>query len=147
MIRLVYSGSAITSSRGEDIGPRLAAFREHALANGCTGVLILMGQDFLQVLEGPDDVVDTHYCHMLSHPANYQVTLLAREAIARHLFNEWSLGVIPSSPQTVNDLLPSPGSPADPGSVRALRLIEEFVAGKWHHHGTMGDNPLVVHRR
>jgi hypothetical protein len=146
MIRLVYSGSAVASLRPEEVGPRLTAFRQHAIATGCSGVLVLMGKDFLQVLEGSDDIVDAHYARMLARPGDYQITLLARETIQRRLFKSWTLGVIPSSPQNIHDLLPVPTIPPDPVAARTLRLIEEFVAGKWHHHGVLSDNPQIVHR-
>lgn len=78
---------------------------------GISGLLLLSGEAFLQVLEGPVDEVNDLYLKIAQDPRHGSLRLLTYEQITHPLFAEWSMHVV-----DLNDL---------PMAQR------EFLAGKY----------------
>ncbi|TDR82810.1 BLUF domain-containing protein [Paludibacterium purpuratum] len=153
MIRLIYSGSVAA----EPDAPRLEAFladcRRRNQRDGITGVMVLMGQEFLQVIEGPEEDVDRYYRQVFQDSTRYKLLLLARQEIDAPIFTGWSLGLIRGD-ETPND--PAPGDvsimdieqidPADLNGKRTLSVIREFIDGKWRVRFPSSQKPTIMQR-
>ena len=59
-----------------------------------TGLLILSGENFLQVLEGPASSVNPLYLKISRDKRHKNVTLLSYEQTGRRHFEEWSMHVV-----------------------------------------------------
>lgn len=59
-----------------------------------SGLLILSGETFLQVLEGPSDAVNPLYQKILKDKRHFDVTLISYEQVASRCFEDWSMRVV-----------------------------------------------------
>ncbi|BEV71869.1 MULTISPECIES: BLUF domain-containing protein [unclassified Paludibacterium] len=153
MIRLIYSGSVATEPDPQRLAAFLADSRRRNQRDGITGVLVLMGQEFLQVIEGPEEDVDRYYRQVFQDTSRYKLLLLARQEIETPIFTGWSLGLVKCD-ETPNDPLPGDVSmmeieqidPADPCALRTLRVIREFIDGKWRVRFPSSQKPTIMQR-
>lgn len=67
-----------------------------------TGLLVLSGETFLQVLEGPSEAVNALYAKLLRDPLHHDLVLISFEQIATRCFEDWSMRVV-----DLDDLAPS----------------------------------------
>ncbi|MCH7226492.1 BLUF domain-containing protein [Haloferula sp. A504] len=59
-----------------------------------TGLLILSGESFLQVLEGPPDEVNDLYLRIAHDERHGKLRLLRYESISRRSFKDWAMHVV-----------------------------------------------------
>lgn len=93
MQQIVY----ISTSRAErppldQIEAILAASRRNNARDGLTGLLIVGGRRFLQVLEGPAERLDRTYARIKQDPRHFALVELSRRPIAAPSFPEWDMG-------------------------------------------------------
>jgi len=69
----------------------LARARRNNARNGITGALICREDLFLQLLEGPRDVVTSTYARILRDDRHVDVTTLLCRDIGSRLFPDWSM--------------------------------------------------------
>ncbi len=83
-----------------------------------TGLLLLSGESFLQVLEGPPDDVNDLYLRIARDPRHEKLRLLIYESIVRRTFGEWAMHVVDLDdlPREQRDFLVAK-YPTDDGSV------------------------------
>ena len=63
-------------------------------AKELSGLLVLSGETFLQVLEGPSEAVNDLYAKIIAYPRHTKLRLLSFEPIASRQFSEWSMHVV-----------------------------------------------------
>jgi hypothetical protein len=68
--------------------------KERNTACGITGLLVLSGKRFLQVLEGPVSFVNELLAKIMADPRHSRVELLAYEMVAVPIFYDWSMTVL-----------------------------------------------------
>lgn len=93
-IRLIYisrARSTVSPEALRDLADRAA--RRNASRN-ITGILIQLGNYFIQVLEGPEDVVMALFHTITDDSRHTQVRLLHKEATATPAFAQWSMGCL-----------------------------------------------------
>lgn len=153
MIRLIYSGSVSSQPSAERLSRFLEDSRQRNQRDGICGVMVLIGQDFLQVIEGPEEDVDRYYAQAFSDTKRYNLILLSRQTIDRPIFGSWSLGLIRAEPnmdphQPGGEILLQIEQidPQDSHARHTLQVIREFIDGKWHHHLPLGNNPVTIRR-
>lgn len=73
----------------EDI---LKAARRNNVANGVTGMLIVGGGCFFQVLEGPDEMVQSTFDRISRDPRHRGVITLWDDQAEERLFAKWTMG-------------------------------------------------------
>jgi hypothetical protein len=149
---MIYSGSVSAQPSEERLLRFLEESRRRNLRDGLFGVMVLIGHDFLQVIEGPEDNVERYRSEAFSDHQRYHLTLLAKHHIETPIFGAWSLGFIRAE---LNMDANAPGAgvllqieqlnPENPQEHHTLRLIREFIDGKWHHH-LPGANNIIVRR-
>lgn len=90
-IRLAYASRARVAADS----PEMRAIEDAALRNnarlGITGALYYDGEQFFQVLEGPENAVAVLYDAIRKDPRHSEVTLVARHPIGHRLFGLWSM--------------------------------------------------------
>jgi hypothetical protein len=61
---------------------------------GITGVLLLSGDHFLQVLEGPVKFVNQLYCKIVTDERHSNVELISYENVSTTFFHDWSMRLL-----------------------------------------------------
>lgn len=93
MHRLLY----VSESRIDDVDARSAVSRivEQAQINnalsGLTGALIFTGQHFAQVLEGPQEAIQTVMAYIHTDKRHSNVVVVDKSPITRRLFADWQM--------------------------------------------------------
>ena len=98
MIRLLYISNASPAVSEEQVQNILASARRHNPANGITGVLIHGGGLFMQVLEGPEQMVLLQYVKILDDRRHDDVRILHISPARSRMFEQWSMGSIAGNP-------------------------------------------------
>lgn len=114
-------------------------------------LMVLMGLDFLLVLEGEPEAVND-VCEQWAQ--RYRPVTVVRQEIGRPLFGDWSLGLL---------MPPLPGHRPDPETAAVwqqvmalqprtpaehdtLEVIRQFLQGKWHLGRWQEDAPVILQR-
>jgi hypothetical protein len=70
----------------------LAQSRRNNRRDGLTGLLVVCGRRFLQVLEGPGEVLSSAYARIKADPRHFAVVVLGRKQVAERAFADWDMG-------------------------------------------------------
>ena len=89
---LVYVSSAVRLLSLGEIGHLLTRARERNQEYGITGVLLYIGGNFMQYLEGPKANLDVIYEIIREDEKHTGIILVSREAIQERQFGDWSMG-------------------------------------------------------
>lgn len=90
--RLIYRSKAkIESTRTTALEEIAKKAKENNKRDGIVGVLILSGDQFLQVLEGPVRYVNQLYARIIQDPRHEDVELILYEQIHTPYFFDWSM--------------------------------------------------------
>ena len=127
---LVYVSSAVRLLSHEEIDYLLRRARERNKEYGVTGILLYIGGNFMQYIEGPRDNLDVIYKIIQEDELHRGLILVSREAIESRQFDDWAMAY-----QT-RDVEGYVGSP---GERKLIEMILEMP----------GDNPstaqIVLH--
>ena len=91
MESIVYVSSAVRLLSLEEVGYLLARARERNGEYGVTGVLLYIGGNFMQYIEGPADSLDVIYKIIQDDKLHSGIILVSREAIEKRQFGDWSM--------------------------------------------------------
>ncbi|MEO8112701.1 MAG: BLUF domain-containing protein [Ginsengibacter sp.] len=89
---LVYVSSATIHFSDEDLKTLLKASRENNVSLGITGMLLYADDNFIQVIEGEKDVLDTLYAKISRDNRHKSFSILIRGEIKERNFADWSMG-------------------------------------------------------
>lgn len=93
--RLVYKSDTSWDLLSNEILRDLAIKAEaNNRSQSITGLLLLSGETFLQVLEGPSDAVNSLYGKIQKDDRHHAITLISYEQIASRSFEDWSMRVV-----------------------------------------------------
>lgn len=92
MQRLLYISTARAPITSQQVSTILAVSRRNNAAASITGLLVIGGKRFLQVLEGPDDAVERTFARIAADPRHFAVVTLRRQAITQRAFPDWAMG-------------------------------------------------------
>lgn len=93
--RLVYRSVADPSlAEGSNLGRLVDRARERNTAAGITGLLVLSGTRFLQVLEGPVGFVNELLARIIADKRHSRFELLSYDQSVSPLFYDWSLTIL-----------------------------------------------------
>lgn len=92
MIQLVYVSSAVRFMNDEELTELLRISRENNARLDITGLLLYKDGNFIQALEGPEEVVLPLYDKICRDRRHTGVMTLVKEPIKTRLFPEWSMG-------------------------------------------------------
>jgi hypothetical protein len=134
MLSLVYVSSAKQLFSEEDLKALLEQSRDKNSQLGLTGMLLYKEGNFMQVLEGPEDVLAGTYSAIQGDPRHCGILELTRRQIQEREFAAWSMGFknlkdvnleqTPGYSSFLNEPLKSAGFQTDPS--RAQKLLRMF---------------------
>jgi len=88
---LVYVSSAVKLLSSEEIEYLLTRARERNEEYGITGVLLYIGGNFMQYIEGPADNLEVIYKIIREDKQHTGIILVTRETIKEREFSDWSM--------------------------------------------------------
>lgn len=94
MEQLIYISTSRAPLRvpQDDIDSILAVSRSNNARDGLSGLLLVGGRRFLQVLEGPRQALDATYARIAADPRHFAVVQLSRRPIEQRSFPGWAMG-------------------------------------------------------
>jgi hypothetical protein len=95
MLSVTYTSIASHPFDDEGLAVLLMNSRASNRRLGLTGFLLYQDGRFLQLLEGPDDVVWDRLQRIAADPRHHTVTTILRDPIATRQFPEWTMGYEP----------------------------------------------------
>jgi len=125
MLSLIYVSTSVKLLNDEELLDILKASRENNSSRDVTGLLLYKGGNFMQVLEGPDEVVEALYEMIKTDPRHKDVFVLSREQISNRQFPAWEMAF---------QNLDNPEVKNEPGYSQFLQ--DEFIADVYR------ENPL-----
>ncbi len=91
MIQLIYTSCAERSVDSRDIFKIIEVSAKNNARDYLTGFLIFTDQRFFQLIEGPDDAIETLLNKLSDDPRHTQIEILKREAVEQRAFPKWSM--------------------------------------------------------
>ncbi|MBH1991464.1 MAG: BLUF domain-containing protein [Sphingomonadaceae bacterium] len=92
MKRLLYISTARATLRPSELEELLAKSRTANSAADLTGLLVVGGRRFLQVLEGPDQAVTATYERIVRDSRHFALVKLHDKEVATRSFASWAMG-------------------------------------------------------
>ncbi len=93
--RLIYRSAASEQTLSNEALARLQQGATEKNARfGVTGMLVLSGDQFLQVLEGDADKVNQLYARIVVDPRHHSVELISYEQITQRFFDTWAMRLV-----------------------------------------------------
>lgn len=92
MLQLVYISTARVELPPHELEAVLAVSRRNNDRVAVTGLLVVGGRRFLQVLEGPAAAVVATFARIAADPRHFAVVELSRKPIETRQFGGWSMG-------------------------------------------------------
>lgn len=125
MLSLIYVSTSVKLLNDEELLDILKVSRENNSSRDATGLLLYKGGNFMQVLEGPDEVVEAVFETIKADPRHKDVIVLSREQISNRQFPAWEMAF---------QNLDNPEVKNEPGYSQFLQ--DEFIADVYR------ENPL-----
>ena len=132
LIHCIYASVATAKFDRPSMEALLMRSRERNVARGLTGMLLYTGDNFFQVLEGEETVVETLYETIHRDTRHTKVTKVIQEPIARRAFGSWTMGLAMLSRADLaslpgaNDFFVGANCLTDISTGRATRLLRAF---------------------
>ena len=117
MISLVYISAAITEFDADDLQELLNRARQNNSRIGVTGLLLYVGGNILQILEGEEAIVQSLYNQISRDPRHRRLMKLFEGPINERQFGRWSMA------------LANPALLGPQGDVEGLSVIRAGLAG------------------
>jgi hypothetical protein len=95
MLSIAYRSSATAPVSEDDISAILLKSRANNRRLGLTGALMYRGERFIQILEGPDEVVRERFDLIAADPRHRDVKVISELQILERQFPEWTMGFHP----------------------------------------------------
>lgn len=108
LCRLIYRSQTSWDNLSNEMLKELAqASEKRNREQGISGLLVLSGENFLQVLEGEACKVSALYAKILQDKRHHDVTLISFEQVTGRCFEDWSMRVadLNDLPLSSRDLL------------------------------------------
>lgn len=129
LISLIYVSRSTESFHEHEIPDLLQQVRIANAKQQITGMLLYIGGSFLQVLEGPPELVDAVFTKLHADTRHTQLRLIAREPLPERAFEGWTMMHKTLDPVEAGELIgeadffASPAWLTDLDSKRAKKLL------------------------
>ncbi|MBV9862867.1 MAG: BLUF domain-containing protein [Alphaproteobacteria bacterium] len=137
MISLLYVSSATRPFEKTDLIELLRHSRSNNEALGVTGILLEIGGNFMQALEGEESAVDPLFAKIAKDPRHDQVKTILRLPITRRLFGDWAMafkeaGLLPPEMRAeissfIDDARRNDQTERASSGSPAVRILERFA--------------------
>jgi hypothetical protein len=91
LISLIYASRSTEFFHEHEIPDLLQQIRIANAKQQITGMLLYIGGSFLQVLEGPPELVDAVFSKLLTDKRHTQVRLIATDPLPERAFEGWTM--------------------------------------------------------
>jgi hypothetical protein len=91
--RLLYVSTAGADLGDKDLEGIHRAAQTNNAANGLTGLLVFTGTQFMQLLEGPRDAVESTFAAICSDPRHHAVARLIAEPSRERSCPDWAMAL------------------------------------------------------
>mgnify|MGYP003552925098 CR=1 FL=1 len=91
MISLVYVSSAVHLMSNEELLEVLHISQTNNEKYSVTGMLLYMGGNFMQVLEGPEEGVTAIFEKIKNDKRHFNITVISMEPIVERQFEKWTM--------------------------------------------------------
>ncbi len=91
MISLVYVSSAVHLMSNEELLEVLHISQTNNEKYFVTGMLLYMGGNFMQVLEGPEEGVTAIFEKIKNDKRHFNITVISMEPIVERQFEKWTM--------------------------------------------------------
>ena len=118
--------------------------RENNARNGITGALICREDVFLQILEGPRDLVTSTFSRILRDERHVDVVNLLSSEIHRRLFPEWSMRHDPAQSWMWTPEEVARGAIGRASDREIRGIFERLARASMHVASTCAPNPLAA---
>jgi hypothetical protein len=105
MYHIVYTSSVVGATSEDDLKEILFKSRAKNARHLITGMLLLSGNQWMQVLEGNQEDVATIFNAIARDPRHTNVCKLADGYIKQRAFSEWSMGFTTASSEEYERLV------------------------------------------
>ena len=136
MIQIIYTSTAVSMFSKDQLKTLLTKSRRNNHALQVSGMLVYDDGFFMQVLEGPERVVDGLYASIGQDPRHDNIRLLLHHRIKEKEYEDWSMGFVDTSELVTQidgfvQYRTLRGTIQD--EARAKKLIQKFQEGLWRH--------------
>ena len=94
LVRCLYASRIPKAQSATTLQAILESSRKNNTKHGITGILVVAGDSFIQVLEGGRVQVCETYNHIAQDKRHIDVTILSFEEITQRNFEGWSMGEV-----------------------------------------------------
>jgi hypothetical protein len=91
--QIIYCSNSTKRFAEGELERLMSQSRIHNYSESITGMLCYDGQQFLQVLEGPQPAIEQLYAIICQDARHTDVTTVFRGAIRERVFGKWSMGL------------------------------------------------------
>jgi hypothetical protein len=105
MHHIIYLSQAALAFSDALLQDLLLQARRHNAEMSVTGILCYGNQQFMQVIEGPEEVVRALYERIKQDPRHYAVTTYADKEIDQRAFAGWGMAYQPLTPEQFSAVL------------------------------------------
>lgn len=150
LVHCIYTSVQTLPLSGIELGELIEESRARNGQHDVTGILLHVKDNFFQILEGPQDVVEALYAKILLDVRHARVTRIIFEPIPRRFFEGSSMALATMSPAELGMILDEDSAERREGLLdgldegRAKRLLRAFNDGRWRQHATP-PSTLEVH--
>ena len=92
MIFILYLSKASKDCHNSDISDILKISRTNNATKGVTGILVHKNREFLQYIEGPEDIVKPLYVKIANDPRHEGIKTVEEGKIEERVFPNWEMG-------------------------------------------------------
>ena len=92
MKRIIYCSEACDEFTPDELVDLLGVARRNNSSADVSGMLLYCSRSFLQMLEGPDQAVDTVYARIAEDGRHVNLRVLCTEPVRARLFPDWTMG-------------------------------------------------------
>jgi hypothetical protein len=89
---LAYASSATHQLSADELIDLLSVCRSNNARDDLSGMLLYRGGNFLQALEGPEEVIHATMQRIARDPRHRAIVHLYEDALSQRVFGDWSMG-------------------------------------------------------
>ncbi len=134
LVQFIYTSIAVTPFSRQQLSDLLTKSRQNNLAQGVSGLLVYNDGFFIQVLEGPEKVVEALYAHIGQDRRHKSLRLLLSQTITEKEYGDWSMGFVDVTELATDIEGYVPYSALRHTALdgkRARKLVRMFQDGQW----------------
>ena len=128
LVRLIYASRSISGAVSREVATTIVAKSiQNNRVSDITGLLVIGGDRFLQVLEGPAGEVEQTFARVSQDPRHTDVTTIANGPGDKRLFRDWNMAhrqLGPDDTGALNAVGLEAFTPEGLDEERALKLLK-----------------------